>query len=39
MVYFWIEIPVYFWGEINNRPGKGCNSVCLGTGQYPVRCF
>jgi hypothetical protein len=19
MVYFWIEIPVYFWGEINKR--------------------
>ena len=19
MVYFWIEIPVYFWGEINTK--------------------
>ena len=29
MVYFWIEILVYFWGEINNkvkksRTGAGC---------------
>ena len=22
MVYFWIEIPVYFWGEINTNGVK-----------------
>jgi hypothetical protein len=29
MVYFWIEILVYFWGEINKGEGQWISSFVL----------